>query len=63
MLHTADWTIKAASCTEVPVWAQLEGVWESAVCWGALTIDWERSEASGDVAFVVQVLQHAVQLH
>ena len=45
------------------MWAQLEGVWESAVCWGALTIDWERSEASGDVAFVVQVLQHAVQLH
>jgi len=34
--------------------AQSEGVWESAVCSGVLEIDWERSEASGDVAFVVQ---------
>jgi hypothetical protein len=43
--------------------AQLEGVRESAVCWDALTIDWEQSEASGDLAFVVQVLQQALQLH
>ena len=54
MLPTADWTAETSSCADVPMSGQLEGVWVSAVCRGALTIDWE--QASGDVAFVVQVL-------
>jgi len=56
VLPTADWKTEASSCAEVPMSAQLQGVWESAVCSIALTIDCEQSEASGDLAFVVQVL-------